>query len=209
MNTHYCSHGHTYLQHHNCYLSEKPEEQRIGFYDIEASNLDADFGFILSYSIKSAGEDLYYEDHVTPKDLKTAKPGDEDRRVVSELVDDLQQFDIVVGYYSKRFDMPFIRARALITKLPFPEFGTLKHIDLYDTMRHKFKLSSNRLENACRQILGDTNKTRIDGKYWRAAGRGDVDSMEYIIDHNRHDVDDLERLYNAVINFSRKNEQSI
>jgi len=204
------AHHHSYLEHYNCYLKENADQiERIGFLDIEATNLDADFGFILSYCIKVAQEDEIYMDVLKPKDLKVAKAGDEDRRIVVQLLEDLNNFDKIVTYYGKRYDIPYIRARAVSMGIPFPNFGTLKHIDLYDTIKHKFKLSSRRLENACRVLLGETDKTRVDGKYWRAASRGDKASLDYIIDHNQKDVVDLEKLYDKTINFQRKNDTSI
>lgn len=204
-----CEHSHTYLEHYQCYLDENPEQKKIGFYDIECSNLDADFGIILSYSIKVLGKDEYYEGCIKKADIDRAQAGDEDKQVVKQLVEDLQKFDLLIGYYSSRFDMPFIRTRALTCGIDFPEYGSVKHIDLYFTIRGKFKLSSNRLENACRVILGKTEKTRVDGKHWRAATRGNVASLKYITTHNRYDVDDLEKLYNKVIGFRRKAENSI
>lgn len=203
------AHGHTFLEHYNCYLRENPDTKKIGFYDIECSNLDADFGIILTYSIKTLGKEEYLTGCIKKTDIDKAKAGDEDKIVVRKLVEDIQKFDLLIGYYSSRFDMPFIRTRALTCGVEFPEFGSIKHIDLYFTVRGKFKLSSNRLENACRVILGKTEKTRVDGKYWRAATRGDVKSLKYIQDHNKYDVDDLEKLYNKVIGFRRKGENSI
>lgn len=205
----YCEHKHTYLDHYNCYIKENPDQKKIGFYDIECSNLDADFGIILSYSIKVLGKNEYYEGCIKKVDIDRAKAGDEDKEVVKQLVEDLQKFDLLIGYYSSRFDMPFIRTRALTCGIDFPEYGSIKHIDLYFTIRGKFKLSSNRLENACRVILGKTEKTRVDGKYWRAATRGNVAALKYITTHNRYDVDDLEKLYVKVIGFRRKAENSI
>lgn len=204
-----CNHSHTYLEHYQCYLDENPEHKKIGFYDIECSNLDADFGIILTYAIKVLGKNEYYNGRITKEAIDAAKAGDEDKLVVRQLVDDLQKFDLLIGYYSSRFDMPFIRTRALTCGIDFPEYGSVKHIDLYFTIRGKFKLSSNRLENACRVILGKTEKTRVDGKYWRAATRGDKKSLDYIAEHNKYDVDDLEKLYNKVIGFRRKAENSI
>jgi uncharacterized protein YprB with RNaseH-like and TPR domain len=203
------AHSHTYLEHYNCYLKENPDTKKIGFYDIECSNLDADFGIILTYAIKVLGKDEYYTGRIKKVDIERAQAGDEDKVVVRQLVEDLQKFDLLIGYYSSRFDMPFIRTRALTCGIDFPEYGSVKHIDLYFTVRGKFKLSSNRLENACRVILGKTEKTRVDGKFWRAATRGDNKSLDYIAQHNRFDVDDLEKLYNKVIGFRRKNDASI
>lgn len=205
--THFCDHGHNFLEHYSCYVPETDE--RIGFLDIEASNLDADFGIILSYCIKAAGEDRIYEDVIAPEDIARANAGDEDKRVVRTLISDLNNFDKLVTYYGTKFDIPYIRTRATNMAVPFPVFGTLVHKDLYYVVKNKFKLSSNRLENACRVLLNKTQKTRIDARYWRAGTRGDKKSLDYILDHNRKDVLDLEALYNKVIGFSRIQNVSI
>ena len=202
------AHGHSYLDHPNCFIKEQNRPPRLGFLDIETTNLKADFGIMLSYCIKEAGGRIL-EGVITPEQLTKNKAGDEDRQVVKKAIQDLGTFDKIVTYYGKRFDVPFLRTRALTMGIPFPNYGALKHIDLYDTIKHRFRLSSSRLEQACRVLLGDTNKTKIEYKFWRAAARGDKGALKYIITHNRFDVIDLERLFNRVINFSRKNDQSI
>ena len=202
----YCQHGHTYLEHYGCY---EPKKERVGFLDIEASNLKADFGVILSYCIKEAGAKKIYEGTLTPQDIKKASIGCEDKRLVTQLVADLANFDRIVTYYGKRFDVPYIRSRALMTGVKFPLFGSLIHVDLYFVLRNRFCLSSNRLENACRTLLGKTEKTRIENKFWRGGVRGEKKSLEYILDHNRKDVLDLEKLYNKVIDYARRMDTSI
>jgi uncharacterized protein YprB with RNaseH-like and TPR domain len=210
LTTHRCQHRHTFLDHYNCYVQENPDKLRVGFFDIETTNLAADFGIILSYCIKPAGPDQeVIGAKINPKDLFRAKAGDEDKVLVQQLLKDLFSFDKVIGFYSKRFDMPFIRTRATVNGLDFPGYGSLIHIDLYDVIKRKFKLSSNRLENACRNILGETNKTRIEMKYWRAGARGDAESLDYIYEHNIQDVLDLEKLYDKTIGFVRKSETSL
>lgn len=205
--THYCRHGHTYLSHRSCYFKEQGERpERIGFYDIECSNLKADYGIILTWCIKdSLSEDVYY-DVLTPEDV--AK-GIEDKRVVQTAINTMMQFDKIVGYYSSKFDIPFTRTRAMINGLKFPEAGTLKHQDLYYLVKSKFCLSSNRLENACKQILEHTDKTRIDAKYWRQGLAGDPKAIEYILDHNTYDVLDLEKLYNHTVRFQKSRGTTI
>lgn len=186
-----------------------PKEERIGFFDIEASNLDADFGIMLSYCIKDSASDKMYSNVLTLEDIQQSKAGDEDKRLIEKLLVDLGKFDKIVTYYGKRFDVPYIRTRALSTGVEFPVYGTQSHIDLYFIMRHRFKLSSNRLENACRVLLNKTQKTRIENKFWRGGVRGDKKSLAYILDHNRKDVLDLEKLYYKIINFVRRQDTSI
>jgi uncharacterized protein YprB with RNaseH-like and TPR domain len=201
------AHGHTYLEHYSCYLKEVPEaEERIGFLDIEASNLDADFGIILSWCIKDSLSNKIYSDVLTPTDVKK---GYEDKRIVQSLVDTMRLFDRVVGFYSTNFDIPFIRARASIVGVEFLKYGELKHKDIYYLMKSKYKISSRRLENCCRVVLGHTEKTRIDAKFWRNGVRGDKKALKYILDHNEKDVLDLEKLYWKVIDYQKADSRSI
>jgi uncharacterized protein YprB with RNaseH-like and TPR domain len=198
-----CVHGHSFLSHPGCYT---PEEERIGFLDIETSNLDADYGSILTWCILDSKTQEVITGVITKEDIESGK---EDTRILKELISSLEKFDRVVTFYGKRFDVPFIRTRALVNRVKFPNFGSLVHTDLYFIIRNRFRLSRNGLENACRTLLHKTNKNHIDKKIWRDAARGDLKSLEYILDHNRRDVVDTQRLYKKVINFARKQDTSI
>jgi uncharacterized protein YprB with RNaseH-like and TPR domain len=201
-----CKHGHTLLEHYQCYEGAK---ERIGFFDIETSNLDANFGLILSYCIKDSDSDKIYQDVISLKDIKSGTAGDEDRRVVESCVEDMKKFTKLVGYYSTKFDIPFVRTRAVSLGIEFPDFGVIKHQDIYYLVKSRFKLNSNRLENACRVLLGETDKTKIEYKYWRGGMRGDPKSLAYILEHNKYDVLDLEKLYHKVIQYARPQEKSM
>ena len=196
------------MDHYNCYLKERPDlaTEKIGFFDLEASNLDADYGQMLSYCIKDSsveGEGGVLSGVLNKRDIFDTEPGFADKRIVSQCVRDLQEFDKVVTFYGARFDLPFLRTRAMVCGVEFPNYGALNHKDLWFTVRGKFKLSSNRLENACRVLLGKSDKTRINPRAWHGAIRGDEESLEYVLEHNIYDVLDLERLYMKVIDFSR------
>lgn len=207
LSNHTCTtHGHTYLSHYNCYLKEQPNQQRLGFFDLECSNLDADWGIILSWSVLNDKTQDIESDVITKKDIEA---GIEDKRIVQSFVEAITQYDKIVGFYSSRFDIPYARARAVINKVKFPSYGAITHQDLYFLLRNRFKLSSRRQENCCRVLLGKTNKTRIENKYWRNAVRGDKKSLEYVLDHNIKDVKDLRRLYHKTIEFGRRTDNSL
>jgi uncharacterized protein YprB with RNaseH-like and TPR domain len=205
MANHKCEHGHNYLSHYNCYLKNKPEGERIGHLDIEASNLDADYGIMLSYSIKSHKKDKIYKDVITKKDLNN----DLDKRIVQNCINDMLKFDRLVTFYGTKFDLPFIRSRALILGIDFPNYQSILHTDMYYYARHKLKLSSNRLENVSRNLVGETNKTRIDSKNWIGALQGNKKCLDYILNHNIKDVIDLEKVYDKLINYGKLNDRSI
>ena len=204
MSNNRCKHHHTYIQHPECYLKEQPDQEKIGYFDIEASNLVADFGVMLSWCVKRDGEKEILSDVLTIRDIRVAHNGDEDRRIVESCVEALSQFDIIVTHYGSdwRYDMPFVRTRAVSMSIPFPAYGTLKQVDTFPILRSKFRLSRNRQENAVRTLLGKTEKNHIIGHVWRSAARGDKKSLSYILDHNMRDVRDLERLYKKIEPYS-------
>ena len=182
---------------------KQPKPERVGFLDIESTNLVADFGFMLTWAIKDGSSKKVLHDEISLRDLRRAKAGDEDKRIVASLIQAMVGFDRIVTFYGKRFDVPFIRTRADAMGLWFPDPESIYHTDAYDTVRHRYRLSSNRLENACRVLLGRTAKTRIEAKFWRGASRGDNHSIKEVLKHNLFDVLDLEKLFNKVKKHSK------
>lgn len=203
-----CRHGHSYLSHPACWISEG-RPRRTGFLDIETSNLSADFGILFSYCILDDQTGEIYSGVLKPSDLKPRAGREEDYRLVKQAISDMRRFDHIVGFYSSRFDIPFLRTRAVINGLEFVNFGEITHEDIYFTVKRKFRLARNRQETACRALLGKTEKTHINATYWRRALAGDRKSLEYILDHNRRDVRDLQRLYRAVRNYFGYREVSL
>lgn len=207
--THYCKHRHSFLQHYQCYIRENPEKERIGFIDIETTNLNASLGIILSYCIKKLGGKILSGVIRKEDILRGSSAGKEDKRLIQQLLNDLRNFDRIIGFYSQRFDIPYIRTRALSCGLDFPNYGTLKHTDMYFIVKSRLKLHSNKLAVVAQTILGKTEKTHIDSKYWRGAQRGDERSLDYILRHNKADVRDLERIYLKLLPFFRKTNTSV
>jgi DNA polymerase elongation subunit (family B) len=138
---------------------------------------------------------------ITADDIKKGRNGDEDRRVVKSLIAAVRNYDKLIGYYSKRFDVPFMRTRALNMGIDFPFYGTIRHIDVYDIIRNRFNMSRKTQENACRNLLGETEKNHVKGNIWRDAARGDQKALSYVLEHNK--------LYDKVIDYARRNDTSI
>lgn len=207
LGTHNCAHGHSYLEHYSCFLKENPNKKRIGFLDIETSNLDADFGILLCYCIKEAGKDKIYKGVITKKEAThTTEP---DKRLVNQCVEDILKFDLLYTYFGTKFDLPFLRSRAVALKIKFPLHGTLKHKDIYYIIRNKFKLHRNRLEVACNELVGASDKSHFDGNIWRQAVQGDKVALSYILSHCEADVRDLEKLTDEVIDYAYPSVKSL
>jgi uncharacterized protein YprB with RNaseH-like and TPR domain len=200
-----CKHGHTYLEHYNCYKTEHGEEEKLGFFDIETSDLKANFGIMLSYCIRdgSTGEMLF--DTITEEDMRDGM----DKRLVAHCIEDMRKFDRLVGHYSTKFDIPFVRTRALIHGLDFPEIGEINHTDTYYMAKRLLCLNSNRQGTVAEAVQGDDIKTRISPKYWISALRGEAKAIKYILDHNKKDTIQLEGNYKALVRFTRNKKKSI
>lgn len=187
-----CAHGKPYIQHLPCYAAEvKQDEETVGYLDIEASNLNANFGIILSYCIKEKDGRILHG-LISPSQLRSKA---QDKEVVRKCIIDIMKFDRVVTYYGTKFDIPYIRSRAMAHGMAFPERGLLLHTDVYYWVKHKLKLHSNRMQHAC-DFLGIKAKEHpLHGGMWTRALVGDTDALKYILVHNREDVESLEKLH--------------
>lgn len=208
--SHHCkAHHHSFLTHYSCYAKEEPVRDRTAIIDLETSNLKADYGIVLTYCIKPLGSDKIIKGIITPQDIKKGRNGDEDRRIVTDCIREMGKFDKLVGYYSKRFDLPYLRARALNMGVDFPFYGSIQHIDCYDIIRNRFCMSRKSQEVACRFLLSHTDKTHFDGSIWRDAARGDQKALKKVLEHNIFDVTDLEKLWLKVRDYARRHDVSI
>ena len=208
LGTHTCrDHGVSYLGHYNCYLKDHPEKKEVeGYLDIETTNLTASYGIMLAWCIYDANNEVMHEGLITRADLDSE---DLDKRITQELIDKLREFDRVYTFYGTKFDLPFVRTRAIVHGLDFPIFQTLFHKDIYYIVRNKFRLHSNKLVVACEVLLGKTNKTRITPHYWTKALMGHKESLEYIMEHCRYDVIDTAALHRKVEDFAGRPNTSI
>ena len=198
-----CKHSHLYCEHPNCWLKEKGRDLRIGFIDIEASTLKANFGVMLTYCIKVYGKDKIYEGVIKQEDLRN---GTFDKNLCKQLIKDMLKFDLLIGYYSTKYDIPFIRSRCLFHKLDFPIYKTINHKDLYYMVKRLLALHKNSLEVATK-FLGIKGKNHVMGQEWNQAvmcsGEVFEKAIAYIIDHNRKDVLITEKLYQKLKDFDR------
>ena len=209
---HRCSeHGRKYTEHPHCFVkdydTDRLFEEKIGFLDIESSRLEADFGYMFCWSLKELDGDLVHR-CVTPKEIKTYVF---DRNVVGEFIDAIETFDRLVGYYSKdyRFDIPFLRTRALRWGLDFPEWHEHLFTDAYDLAKAKLRLNRTRMENVA-DLLGIPSKGhRLNPEVWQKAQAGHKDSLDYIQVHCDEDVVTLEAIYKRLFKYSRPNRTSL
>jgi uncharacterized protein YprB with RNaseH-like and TPR domain len=214
--THHCkAHGHTYASHPNCYFKEKPYfesaeapgVERVGFCDIEATSLNASFGYMFSYCIKELDGGIL-EGQISPADIRSYRF---DYNIMKKLCVDIRKFDRIIVYYGKdyRYDIPFIRTRAVLHGLDFPTYKELIVNDLFDIVKKKLKLHRNRLETACNFFGISCKGHRLDPNVWQKAQAGDQAALDWILEHNREDVISTELLWKKLHEYIRSPNTSI
>jgi uncharacterized protein YprB with RNaseH-like and TPR domain len=197
-----CKHRHTFLEHPECY---ERKNEKIGFLDLEASNLHADFGILLSYCIKELDGEILGE-VISPRELRSPKL---DERIVKKCIEDMRRFDRIITYYGTGFDIPFIRTRSLLYGLDFPIYKEIKHTDVFYWAKTKLCLHRKRLQVVC-DFLGIPAKEHpMTPNQWTTALTGNKDSLDYIFTHNKEDVVSLEEVYKRLLSYTANRANSI
>lgn len=167
---------------------------RVCYWDIESTNLNADFGFILCVSWKFSDEKKAHV--VSIADFPAFKKDcTNDYHVVKKAADEISKADIWVTHYGTRFDVPMIQTRLLKHGLkPMPP---VPHVDTWRIAKYRLKLHSNRLASVS-QIFGLADKTALNGPIWLRAMAGHKPSIKYVVEHCVQDVYVLEQAYEKI-----------
>jgi uncharacterized protein YprB with RNaseH-like and TPR domain len=175
-------------------IKKNESPAKICLFDIECTNLNANFGYILCVGYKWFGEKKNHIISITDSPTWDTDPTN-DKWVVSETAKVLNQADILVGWYSSKFDFPYLQSKLLMHGLkPMPP---IPHVDGWRISRYKMKLTSNRLATVT-SFFGLEDKTPLNGPIWIKAAAGHKPSINYVIRHCRQDVEVLEQVYNKI-----------
>jgi uncharacterized protein YprB with RNaseH-like and TPR domain len=193
---------------------------KVGYFDIETYGFKANFGLMLSWamfvpkevrvqddgSLKISKKGKTYHDFMKRNEAIDYKKLD--KRITGSLLDAINEVDIVVGYYSTRFDVPFTRTRAAKWEVPFPKYQDKYHADMWFVVRSLYSLSRNTLQQAC-ALFGIDGKTHVDYDLWDRARLGDPDAMAYVDDHCVADVEILARLHEKISGYRPLTRRSL
>jgi len=119
------------------------------------------------------------------------------------------------GSHNSRFDIPYIRTRALKWGLDdrFPAYGQLYHTDVWRIARTKLKLHSNRQGSVASGIGEIDIKTKIHPHTWLTMQFGTPqersDAIAEITEHCCLDVEQLATNYRRLAPFVREGRRSI
>lgn len=178
-------------------MVSKGASVKITAFDIEASNLSADFGIVLCVGFKDVGkgkaEVINILDYVDEAgDLIKAE-----KRMLKDVSTRLLDTDVWLTHYGSWYDIPFINTRLLYHHLPIlpPNYA---HIDTWKVSRNRLKLRNNRLKTISEFLGTKDEKNAIKPEQWLRALGGHEPSMKYIVEHCRRDVAVLEEAYDRL-----------
>lgn len=162
---------------------------RTGIFDIETNNLNPNHGRLISISLLRENGKV---ESITIADFKRYKrnPAD-DKMIVGDVAKLLKEPDILVSYYGKqpRFDLPFLVSRMIHHGIEPPaDLLYKKHVDVYVYAKRWLPLTRRSLRIVSRFFKCATDKTDIDWNHWQEATAGQRKAVDYIQEHNEHDV---------------------
>lgn len=117
-------------------------------------------------------------------------------RMVARAWSLLDEADVVMHYNGKRFDVPHLNREFVSQELTPP--SPYKQIDLYQVVKQRFKLPSNKLDYVAR-MLGLKGKVPHEGHtLWVKCMAGDARAWRDMEKYNKQDVLLLEQLYHIL-----------
>ena len=141
---------------------------------------------VICVSYKWLGEDQVYN-------LAWDKNQD-DKFLIEQFVEVLNEADLIVAHNGDRFDIKWLRTRALYHRIPmlpkYNQFDTLK------IAKSKLYLNSNRLDYIAK-FLGFEGKIHTTPELWsRVILSNDRKALQEMLDYCDEDVRQLEKVYN-------------
>lgn len=179
-------------------LPEEFQPANTAIFDLETTNLNANYGIILCAAVKPLRlpAKVFRLDRIKGKSIR-----DEDKELVRSIIAELNKYDILVSYNGIRFDNRFLLTRALYHQIDPP--SEKFHFDMLQVARAKLRTNNRRLDTVVNFLDLEERKTAIDPKFWRWAMMGDTEAMDYVVKHCIQDVKTLELVYEKLKKFSK------
>ena len=145
--------------------------------------------YIISWSAKWLGGKKTISSTVSPQESLKQN----DKRIVKELWNLVNEADILIGHNAKAFDVKKMNARFL--KYGLPEPRQYKVIDTLTIARRNFAISSNKLDYLCSYLGLDRKIQTWWFELWELCMQGDKKALKIMETYCQNDVIILEELY--------------
>ena len=169
---------------------------KIMCWDIETTGFKADFAHLLTVAATWIDHDKMYTWRIddTPGFGKTPASYLDDRWIVEQVRDMVNESDMLVHHYGDRFDLPFLNTRCLEWGLEPP--GKIMTVDTCMVARKNLAMTSNRLATIAAFLNGeDAQKGGLTKQEWRLAAHGHKKVLDKMVEYNIGDVVATEQAY--------------
>ena len=144
--------------------------------------------FMLTWSAKWLHNPNIMSAKLTPEEALE----ENDKRIITELWNVLNDADIVIAHNGDQFDIPKIKTRFLLHGLPPTTF--YHQIDTKKVASKEFGFSSNKLDFLAQQF-GYGHKIHTEFSLWDRCLKGDESALTEMSIYNNQDVVLLEKVY--------------
>ena len=185
------------IENEETFVDDQPADGfkglRIVYWDLETTDLSAFMGRLLCASFADAWGT------VTTRrctDFPMETPLD-DSGLAEWVRDELERYDIAVGWNSFNFDVGFLQARLLRWgKRPLRDLMQIDAMYKARWGRYGSRIGSSKLDNVSRFFRTSESKSVVDWDIWNLASMGDERAMDYIVEHCEKDVLVLRDVFN-------------
>lgn len=119
----------------------------------------------------------------------------DDAKIVKKVIPLLEEADEVVAHNGGKFDIPWIRGRALFHRIPMSP--KVQIVDTLTLARRYFNLNSNRLDYIGK-YLGLEGKIGTDYSLWKRVMAGENAALREMVTYCKRDVELLEEMWDIV-----------
>lgn len=144
--------------------------------------------YMLCWSACWLSEDKVFGDCLTPEEAINC----DDTRIIESLWYYVNEADILVAYNGDAFDVKKINGMFFLKGLNPPT--PYKVVDPCKVARSKFGFSSNKMD-ALANYLSIPTKMGTDFNLWKKCMNGDRESLNYMFEYNKKDVEILRQIY--------------
>lgn len=144
--------------------------------------------FMISWVAKWLGDSAIHTGLLTGKEAKKKN----DKRIVKELWNLMDDADIVIAHNADKFDIPMVNSRFLFHKLNPP--SPYRTVDTLKVAKRQFKNTFNSLDYLA-TILGYEGKKHTEMQLWIECMKGNEEKLQEMLDYNIQDVILLEQVY--------------
>ena len=109
----------------------------------------------------------------------------------------IEEADAIVTYNGNRFDLPTLNKEFLLTGYRPP--APYKSVDLYRTVKNKFRFASNKLDHVAQQLGLGSKTDHYVFQMWLDVMDGNKKAQKLMETYNKQDVVLLEKVYDIVL----------